>query len=121
MLALWRHYLKVSLDALHQLGDVVDGSRHDDPRVRAPVLLPLKVEGNEIDRIEGQQRASVIRREDQLVFIRNALVRTTSFLAGEHIETTTAECRGESCVDVLVREQTGAYADHCVLDAISSA
>lgn len=121
MLPLWRHDLKVSLDALHQLGDIVDSGRYDDPRVRAPVLLPLKVKGNEIDCVEGQQRSTFIRCKDQLVFIRNALVRAPSFLASEHIETATDERRGESCVDVLVREQTDAYADHCVLDAISSA
>ena len=57
------------LDSSNQLGQAPDLRRYDDAGVAATCSLPLNVEPDEVDRVEGQQGTSLTGRIGKLVLV----------------------------------------------------
>jgi hypothetical protein len=100
------------LDALNQLGQSSDLSGDDDAGVLTTVPLPFGIQGDEIDHVEGEDRAALGGGVGELILIRNTLIGSPGSLATEGVESSAHERWGQSGVDMFISEERDAATGH---------
>lgn len=105
----------MQLNAPQKFTEVLNLHRDDDPGVRPARGLPLAIQTDIVARIEGQQGASLLGSGGELIVVGNAKVAPAQFAATDGIVAAPPQFARQSPVNIFVREDCNAYADHRAL------